>query len=133
MKGYTDSIILTQAFLNRTYSFIYNHDTQKLTVSSYDPSSVNDVHLDGNLDLVLNDNSDQSNIATATTSVEVGVYGIKVFNYSKEHGGNFTIRDNGSKVLRTNYNACTWFIATGGTYTFSFNKTTGGLTVKKIS
>ena len=114
-----------------TQSFIFNHDTNEITGYYNRIYPTNDIHIEGGLSITLDDNNGQSNIATATVNVEAGVYYIKTVDHGVAYGGAFTIRDNAYHNLKTNYKSSTLLIASGGTYTFNFNKTTGTLSVKK--
>jgi hypothetical protein len=113
------------------YTFNLNTSTNKLQIS-YSPvkdEAIDDVHISGDFDLVLDDNDGNSNIATGTVKLSEGVYGFKVYNYGKAYTGGVRIANAGTKKLSSSYTTSATLVANGGTYTFSFNKTTGELTV----
>ncbi len=116
-----------------TYTFTYNTDTKRLIVG-YTPvkdEAVDDVHISGDFDLVLDDNDGNSNVAVATKTLAEGTYSFKVYNYGVAYTLGEKIVDSGLKNLSNAYKSNVTLIATGGSYTFSFNKTTGQLIVKK--
>ena len=117
-----------------TYTFTLNTETKKLIVG-YVPSKdekTDDVHVSGDVNLVLDDNGGESNIATGTVILEEGTYSFKVFNYGVGFTAGAKIVDSGTKALKSSYKSNITLVATGGTYEFSFNKTTGSLTVTKL-
>ena len=116
------------------YTFTLFTKTNKFKVSYVNDSqeSKTDVHIAG-LNIVLDDNDGESNIATATATVAADTYQIKVYNYGVIYTLGENLRDSGTKGLKSFYSTPLNFTATGGTYTFSFNKTTGKLTVQKLA
>lgn len=117
------------------YSFIFNYETNEFS-GHYDtlvPS--NDLHIESaiKLKITLDDNNGQSNIAAATANVEAGAYHFIVVDHGVTYGGNYIYRDNGYHTLNKKYRSAFLLVASGGTYSFTFNKTTGVLKVKKIS
>lgn len=116
------------------YTFTLFTKTNKFKVSYVNDSqeSKTDVHIAG-LNIVLDDNDGESNIATATATVAADTYQIKVYNYGVIYTAGENLRDSGTKALKTHYTTPLNFTATGGTYTFTFNKTTGKLTVQKLA
>ena len=116
-----------------TYTFTLNTSTKKLIVG-YVPAKdekTDDVHVSGDIDLVLNDNGGESNVATGSVKLDEGTYSFKIYNYGTAYTAGAKIVDNGTKALKSSYTANVTLVASGGTYTFSFNKTTGSLTVTK--
>ena len=71
-------------------------------------------------------------IDTVTAEIKAGNYPLKFLCAEGQFGGNFVIKDNGSKVLKTSYRNNMIFVASGGTYKFTFNKKTGEMTIKKL-
>ena len=116
------------------YTFTLFTKTNKFKVSYVNDSqeSKTDVHIAG-LNIVLDDNNGESNIATATATVAADTYQIKVYNYGVIYTTGENLKDSGSKNLKSFYTTPLNFTATGGTYTFTFNKTTGKLTVQKLA
>ena len=117
------------------YTFTLFTKTNKFKVAYVNDSdeSKTDVHIAGGIKLVLNDNNGESNIATATAAIAADTYQIKVYNYGVIYTTGENLKDSGSKNLKSFYTTPLNFTATGGTYTFTFNKTTGKLTVQKAS
>ncbi|MCQ2514962.1 MAG: hypothetical protein MJ089_07740 [Ruminococcus sp.] len=114
------------------YTFNLNTATNKLQIS-YAPvkdENLTDVHVSGDFDLVLDDNDGNDNIAVGTVKLAEGVYGFKIYNYGTAYTAGVRIANEGTKALKSSYTTSATLIANGGTYTFSFNKTTGELTVK---
>ncbi|MBQ4529457.1 MAG: PT domain-containing protein, partial [Lachnospiraceae bacterium] len=113
------------------YTFTYYTSTDKLIIkhSPVKDEALDDVHLSGDINLVLDDNNGDSNIATGTITLTEGTYAFKVFNYGLAVTVGSKITDKGTKKLYGNYSTPLTLIASGGTYTFSFNKTTNELTV----
>ena len=116
------------------YTFTLFTKTNKFKVSYVNDSqeSKTDVHIAG-LNIVLDDNNGESNIATATATVAADTYQIKVYNYGVIYTAGENLRDSGTKALKTHYTTPLNFTASGGDYFFSFNKTTGKLTVQKLA
>ena len=127
------SSYLTLNATGGTYTFTLNTTTKKLVVG-YVPAKdekTDDVHVSGDVNLVLDDNGGDSNVATGTTKLEEGTYSFKIYNYGTAYTIGSKIVDSGTKNLKSSYTANVTLIASGGTYEFSFNKTTGSLTVTK--
>ena len=116
-----------------TYTFTLNTNTHGLIIGFVASKDENpdDVHISGDFDLVLDDNDGESNIATGTTTLEEGTYSFKVYSYGTGYTLGERIVDNGTKNLKSSYKSNVTLIASGGTYTFEFNKTTGALVVTK--
>nr|WP_304365179.1 hypothetical protein [Ruminococcus bromii] len=81
--------------------------------------------------LVLDDKGGESNVAKGTVKLSEGTYSFKVYNYGTAYTIGSKIVDSGTKNLKSSYTSNVTLIASGGTYTFSFNKTTGALKVTK--
>jgi hypothetical protein len=114
------------------YTFTYYTATNKLIIkhSPVKDEALDDVHLSGEINLVLDDNNGDSNIATGTVKLAEGTYAFKVYNYGQAVTVGGKITDNGTKKLFGNYSTPLTLIASGGTYTFSFNKTTNEITIE---
>lgn len=127
------SSYLTLNATGGTYKFTINTTTKKLVVG-YVPAKdekADDVHVSGDINLVLDDKGGESNVAKGTVNLGEGTYSFKIYNYGTAYTTGAKIVDSGTKSLKNSYTANVTLIATGGTYTFSFNKTTGALTVTK--
>ena len=127
------SSYLTLNATGGTYTFTLNTKTKKLVVG-YVPAKdekADDVHVSGDINLVLDDKGGESNVAKGTVKLGEGTYSFKIYNYGTAYTTGAKIVDSGTKNLKSSYTANATLIATGGTYTFSFNKTTGALTVSK--
>ena len=114
-----------------TYTFTLNTKTKKLVVG-YVPAKdekADDVHVSGDINLVLDDKGGESNVAKGTVKLSEGTYSFKVYNYGTAYTIGSKIVDSGAKTLKSSYSANVTLIASGGTYTFSFDKTTGALKV----
>ena len=130
----------SQIILNATggmYTFILNTETNKLIIrhTPTDNETTTDVHISGTFNLVLNDKSatgEELTTATGTITLTGGCYTFKVYNYSTAYTANTVINDKATKNLSSKYTTPVTLNATGGTYRFTFNKTTGALIVSKI-
>ena len=127
------SSYLTLNATGGTYTFTLNTKTKKLVVG-YVPTKdekADDVHVSGDINLVLDDKGGESNVAKCTVKLSDGTYSFKVYNYGTAYTIGSKIVDSGTKNLKSSYTSNVTLIASGGTYTFSFNKTTGALKVTK--
>lgn len=125
------SSYLTLNATGGTYTFTLNTKTKKLVVG-YVPAKdekADDVHVSGDINLVLDDKGGESNVAKGTVKLSEGTYSFKVYNYGTAYTIGSKIVDSGAKTLKSSYSANVTLIASGGTYTFSFDKTTGELKV----
>lgn len=116
-----------------TYTFTLNTKTKKLVVG-YVPAKdekADDVHVSGDINLVLDDKGGESNVAVGKVKLGEGTYSFKIYNYGTAYTIGEKIVDRGTKNLKSSYTSNVTLIASGGTYTFSFNKTTGALKVTK--
>ena len=116
-----------------TYTFTLNTATNRLQVG-FAPSkdeANDDVHVSGDINFVLNDNGGESNIATGSIKLDEGTYSFKIYNYGVAYTLGERFIDKGTKVLKSSYKSNVTLVASGGTYKFSFNKTTGALTIEK--
>ena len=86
------------------YTFTLFTKTNKFKVSYVNDSqeSKTDVHIAG-LNIVLDDNDGESNIATATATVAADTYQIKVYNYGVIYTTGENLKDSGSKNLKSFY------------------------------
>jgi hypothetical protein len=115
------------------YSFVFNYDTNEL-LAHWDLNYKGDFALEGDFtNTELNDNNGTSNIATATIEIDKGAYHFKINNNGVPLGGGYIINDNGYHLMKTDYKKDVLLIASGGTYKFTFNKTTGILDVSKVA
>ncbi len=71
----------------------------------------------------------RANVAKGTVKLSEGTYSFKVYNYGTAYTIGSKIVDSGTKNLKSSYTSNVTLIASGGTYTFSFDKTTGALKV----
>ncbi|MCQ2514894.1 MAG: hypothetical protein MJ089_07395 [Ruminococcus sp.] len=134
-ENYDKTLYLGKSYLGSdyVYSFIFNYDTNEL-FAHYDLNYEEDFKLEGDFqDTELNDNNGTSDIATATIQIDKGAYHFKINNKGVPLGGGYIINDNGYHLMKTDYKKDVLLIASGGTYKFTFNKTTGILDVKKES
>ena len=117
-----------------TYTFTLFTETNKLQINYAPPKTeaTNDVHISGDFSLKLDDNSGKNAAAVGTVTLDEGTYSFKVYNYGKIYTAGLKISDSGSKILTTTYSTPVTLIASGGKYKFTFNKTTGGLTIEKL-
>lgn len=125
------SSYLTLNATGGTYTFTLNTKTKKLVVG-YVPAKdekADDVHVSGDINLVLDDKGGESNVAKGTVKLSEGTYSFKIYSYGTAYTIGSKIVDSGAKTLKSSYSANVTLIATGGTYTFSFDKTTGALKV----
>lgn len=125
------SSYLTLNATGGTYTFTLNTKTKKLVVG-YVPAKdekADDVHVSGDINLVLDDKGGESNVAKGTVKLGEGTYSFKIYNYGTAYTIGEKIVDSGVKNLKSSYTSNVTLIASGGTYTFNFDKTTGALKV----
>lgn len=125
------SSYLTLNATGGTYTFTLNTKTKKLIVG-YAPAKdekADDVHVSGDINLVLDDKGGESNVAVGKVKLGEGTYSFKIYSYGTAYTIGEKIVDSGAKNLRSSYISNVTLIASGGTYTFSFDKTTGALKV----
>ena len=94
-----------------------------------------DVHISGDVNLVLNDKDENGkDLAKATGTVKLaqGTYTFKVYNYGTAYTAGTVIKDTATKTLSSKYTTPVTLNATGGTYQFTFDKTTGALSIKLV-
>lgn len=131
-SSYSSSLVLVAS--GGTYTFTLNTATNKLLISHHpiQNEATDDVHISGDFSLYMDDNNGDSNIATGTTTLDVGAYSFKVYNYGTVYTAGTKINDKGTKELKSSYSTAATLVASGGEYKFTFNKTTGALTVEKL-
>ena len=117
----------TLAASGGTYTFSYDIDTNKLTIS-YLPSGA-EVSVVGNFTLALA-KTDKENVYSGTKTLKAGKYQIKMNNYGKLCGTSAVVKDaTPGLVFSPKWSKYTTFVATGGTYTFTYNTATNKLVV----
>ena len=117
----------TLAATGGTYTFSYDIDTNKLTIS-YLPSGA-EVSVVGNFTLALA-KTDKENVYSGTKTLKAGNYQIKMNNYGKLCGTSAVVKDvTPGLVFNPKWSKYTTFVATGGTYTFTYNTATNTLVV----
>lgn len=117
----------TLAASGGTYTFSYDIDTNKLTIS-YLPSGA-EVSVVGNFTLALA-KTDKANVYSGTKTLKAGNYQIKMNNYGKLCGTSAVVKDvTPGLVFNPKWSKYTTFVATGGTYTFTYNAATNTLVV----
>ncbi len=117
----------TLAASGGTYTFSYDIDTNKLTIS-YLPSGA-EVSIVGNFTLALA-KTDKENVYSGTKTLKAGKYQIKMNNYGKLCGRSAVVKDaTPGIVFSPKWSKYTTFVATGGTYTFTYNTATNTLVV----
>lgn len=117
----------TLAASGGTYTFSYDIDTNKLTIS-YLPSGA-EVSVVGNFTLALA-KTDKENVYSGTKTLKAGKYQIKMNNYGKLCGTSAVVKDATlGLVFSPKWSKYTTFVATGGTYTFTYNTATNKLVV----
>lgn len=117
----------TLAASGGTYTFSYDIDTNKLTIS-YLPSGA-EVSVVGNFTLALA-KTDKENVYSGTKTLKAGKYQIKMNNYGKLCGRSAVVKDaTPGIVFSPKWSKYTTFVATGGTYTFTYNTATNTLVV----
>ena len=117
----------TRAASGGTYTFSYDIDTNKLTIS-YLPSGA-EVSVVGNFTLALA-KTGKENVYSGTKTLKAGKYQIKMNNYGKLCGTSAVVKDvTPGLVFNPKWSKYTTFVATGGTYTFTYNTATNTLVV----
>lgn len=110
-----------------TYTFSYDIDTNKLTIS-YLPAGA-EVSVVANFTLALA-KTDKANVYSGTKTLKAGNYQIKINNYGKLCGTSAVVKDvTPGLVFNPKWSKYTTFVATGGTYTFTYNTATNTLVV----
>lgn len=114
----------TLAASGGTYTFSYDIDTNKLTISY-----LAEVSVVGNFTLALA-KTDKANVYSGTKTLKAGNYQIKMNNYGKLCGTSAVVKDvTPGLVFNPKWSKYTTFVATGGTYTFTYNTATNTLVV----
>lgn len=117
----------TLAASGGTYTFSYDIDTNKLTIS-YLPSGA-EVSVVGNFTLALA-KTGKENVYSGTKTLKAGNYQIKINNYGKLCGTSAVVKDvTPGLVFNPKWSKYTTFVATGGTHTFTYNTATNTLVV----
>lgn len=117
----------TLAASGGTYTFSYDIDTNKLTIS-YLPSGA-EVSVVGNFTLALA-KTGKENVYSGTKTLKAGKYQIKMNNYGKLCGTSAVVKNaTPGLVFNPKWSKYTTFVATGGTYTFTYNTATNTLVV----
>ena len=117
----------TLAASGGTYTFSYDIDTNKLTIS-YLPSGA-EVSVVGNFTLALA-KTGKENVYSGTKTLKAGNYQIKINNYGKLCGTSAVVKAvTPGLVFNPKWSKYTTFVATGGTYTFTYNTATNTLVV----
>lgn len=110
-----------------TYTFSYDIDTNKLTIS-YLPAGA-EVSVVGNFTLALA-KTDKENVYSGTKTLKAGNYQIKMNNFGKLCGTSAVVKDvTPGLVFNPKWSKYTTFVSTGGTYTFTYNTATNTLVV----
>ena len=118
----------TLAASGGTYTFSYDIDTNKLTIS-YLPSGAEVSVVGNNFTLALA-KTDKENVYSGTKTLKAGNYQIKMNNYGKLCGTSAVVKDvTPGLVFNPKWSKYTTFVATGGTYTFTYNTATNTLVV----
>ena len=109
-----------------TYTFKYNVTTNKLTIE-YQAPSLAQIFGDINLDLQA---TKDANIYSAAIDLEAGSYDFRVMNQGVQYCCKYTYKD---ITLGSQYNSkwksASTLVATGGTYTFSYDIDANKLTI----
>lgn len=117
----------TLAASGGTYTFSYDIDTNKLTIS-YLPAGA-EVSVVGNFTLALA-KTDKENVYSGTKTLKAGNYQIKMNNFGKLCGTSAVVKDvTPGLVFNPKWSKYTTFVSTGGTYTFTYNTATNTLVV----
>lgn len=117
----------TLAASGGTYTFSYDIDTNKLTIS-YLPAGA-EVSVVGNFTLALA-KTDKENVYSGTKTLKAGNYQIKMNNFGKLCGTSAVVKDvTPGLVFNPKWSKYTTFVSTGGTYTFTYNIATNTLVV----
>lgn len=119
----------TLAASGGTYTFSYDIDTNKLTISYLPSGAEVSVVVVGNFTLALA-KTDKENVYSGTKTLKAGNYQIKMNNYGKLCGTSAVVKDvTPGLVFNPKWSKYTTFVATGGTYTFTYNTATNTLVV----
>ena len=110
-----------------TYTISYDIDANMLSIT-YVPTGA-ECGIVGDITLSL-DATTNEKVYSATTEVEAGTYQLKVSNFGKNCGSGATIKNStNGVVLNPKWSKYLTFVATGGTYTFTYNIATNTLAI----
>lgn len=112
-----------------TYTFRWDVQ-KKLLLITYD-KKLPTHYLTGDLHTILSDVPGNSKMAVGSTYLEKGTYKFKVSANKTDYGYSKVVNDSttGTLSFKTTYSSSVTLNATGGTYTFSYNKSTNGLII----
>ena len=129
---YTSYIILNAT--GGLYTFKLNTETNKLIITCI-PNKTEcetDVHISGDINLVLTETSYNPQKVSGTIRLEEGCYTFKVYSYGVMHTVGKIIKSwGGSCTLKCKYSKPITLNATSGTYEFIFEKVMGTLEIKR--
>lgn len=112
------------------YTFRYNAETNKLVIFHFPLEEKVSVYGDINLDLQSADGVKY----TGTTTLAAGTYSFRIDDFGTSYCFGGTQTDYIYNITYSkDYASATTFIATGGTYTFTYNKNTHVVNVNKIA
>lgn len=119
------------------YTFVLNTETNRLEVrhTATTQERSDDVHISGDINLVLNDTAEDGTIlnkATGNISLSEGTYTLKVHNYGIVYTAGIVMNEGTPRVLSNNYTTAVTLNLSGGNYDFVFSKDTGSLFVQKV-
>ena len=110
-----------------TYTFTYDISENKLTIS-FLPAGA-EVSVTGNFTLALAKTAN-ANVYSSTVDLKAGNYQIKMNNFGKLCGVGAVVKDvTPGLTFNEKWSKYTTFVATGGTYTFTYNIATNRLVV----
>ena len=111
------------------YTFRYNAETNKLTISRAEIEQKVSIFGDINLDLATTDDV----VYTGVVTLEAGTYSFRIDDFGTTYCFGGTFKNSIDKVYSSSYKSATVFEANGGDYKFTYNKNTHRLTVLSVA
>ena len=110
------------------YTFRYNAETNKLTISRAEIEQKVSIFGDINFDLATTDDV----VYTGVVTLEAGTYTFRIDDFGTTYCFGGTFKNSIDKVYSSSYKAATIFEANGGDYKFTYNKNTHKLIVLSV-
>lgn len=130
-SAWSSSTTLKTSYFYSRYSFVFDTCKNRLTVSPVRNAS--SVSIAGDIELSLTQSSTDTNVYSGTVDLEAGEYKFNVTAGDYTYCFGYTFKDYIKNVqYNSNWTSDTTFIATGGTYSFTYDVTTNMLTVAPV-
>ena len=130
-SAWSGSTTLQTSYGYSSYSFVFDACKNRLTVSPVRNAS--SVSIAGDIELSLTQSSTDTNVYSGTVDLEAGEYKFNVTAGYYTYCFGYTFKDYIKNVqYNSDWTSYTTFIATGGTYRFTYDVTTNILTVVPV-